>query len=166
MHVSGIYSNNVPAYQSTNTKTQQQFQDEFQQLGQELQSGDLTGLQTTAQTTAEAELGALQSASPESPTATGVSGDPAAPDFNVLQSGSAPVLQADPPHYLPIDGGDDSDNATTEESASLEQNLQSGNSSLAQQAYGSWQQDLQQLGLSSDLLTAQAAAWQPVSLSA
>ena len=63
-------------------------------------------------------------------------------------------------------GDDDGNDSDGQDSNPLGQAAPSASSASAQQAYSSWQQDLQQVALNSDLLTAQAAAWQPVSLSA
>lgn len=170
MSVSGISSSNFANYQSTNVQNQQQWQQQFQQLSQELQSGNLSPLQTTAQsatqTAAQAELSALQSTSPNSSAPANPVGTPASPlIFNTPQGSPEHGIHAHPPHHLRVDAGDDSD-SDGQDSNSLGQPASSVSPASAQQAYSSWQQDLQQVALNSDLLTAQGAAWQPVSLSA
>jgi hypothetical protein len=169
MSVSGISSSNFANYQSTSVQNQQQWQQAFQQLGQELQSGNLSPLQTTAQTTesaAQTELTALQSGSANSSTTAAPVGTPASPIlFNTPQGSPVHGIHARPPHHLRVDAGDDND-SDGQDSNPLGQAAPSASSASAQQAYSSWQQDLQQVALNSDLLTAQAAAWQPVSLSA
>jgi hypothetical protein len=141
MSVSGISSSSFLNAQSANVQNQQQWQQEFQKLGQELQSSPAAAISATP------------------------SGTPARPIlFNFPQGTPAHGIHTRSPHHLRIDAGDD-DNSDTPNSNPLEQTLQSGNASTAQQAYSAWQQDLQQVALNSDLLTAQAAAWQPASAS-
>jgi hypothetical protein len=169
MSVSGISSSTLANYQSANVQNQQEWQQAFQQLGQELQTGDLSPLQTSAQTVtqtaAQTELNALQSASPNSTPPAAPVGTPASPIlFNTPQGTPAHGIHAHPPHHLRIDAGNDSE-SDGEDSNQLGQSP-SASPASAQQAYSSWQQDLQQVALNSDLLTAQGAAWQPVSLSA
>jgi hypothetical protein len=160
MSVSGISSSSFFNAQSANLQNQQQWQQEFQKLGQELQAGSLPSPQATAQATAQTELTALQPASPDSSSPLAPSGTPAA-FLNVPQGAPKHGIHAHTPHHL-VDAGDSSD-TPTQDSSPLGQSLQSGTSATAQQAYSAWQQDLQQVGLNSDLLTAQGADWQPAS---
>jgi hypothetical protein len=170
MSVSGISSSNLANlanYQSsTNVQNQQQWQAAFQQLGQELQTGNLSPLQTSTQTaTQTAAQNALQSASPNSTSPATPVGTPASPIlFNTPQGTPAHGIHARPPHRLRVDAGDDS-GSDGEDSNPLGQSP-SASPASAQQAYSSWQQDLQQVALNSDLLSAQASTIQPVSLSA
>ena len=162
MSVAGISSSNFLNYQNTNVQAQQQqFQQALQQLGQELQTGTL---QTTAQTTAQTEFSALRQVSPASASPTAPSGSPATPVLNGSQGTEKHGLHGHTPHHL-VSAGDDSD-TSAQDSNPLGQAPQAGSSSSVQQAYGAWQQDLQQVALNNDLLTAQGADWQPVSLSA
>jgi hypothetical protein len=168
MSVSGISSSNLANYQSTNVQNPQRWQQVSQQLGQELQTGDLSPLQTSAQSTTQTApqtaLSALQPASPNSATPAAPVGTPASPIiFNTPQGPPAFGVHAHPPHHLRVDAGDDSRDG--EDSNPLGQSPSASPASV-QQAYSSWQQDWQQVALHSDLLTAQAATWQPVSLSA
>jgi hypothetical protein len=169
MSVSGISSSNLANYPTTNLQNPQQWQQAFRKLGQELQPGDVSPLQTSAQsatqTAAQTGLNALQSASPNSATPAAPVGTPASPIiFNTPQGPPVHGIHAHPPHHLRVEAGDGSDR-DGEDSNPLGQ-LPSASPTSAQQAYSSWQQDLQQVALHSDLLTAQAASWQPISLSA
>ena len=166
MSVAGISSSNILNYPNPNLLTQQQqFQQAFQQLGQELQTGNLSALQNTAQTTGQAELAELQQASPASANPTPPGGIPVRPILNSPQGTPKHGIHGHTPHHL-VGAGDDDNDGSTADSNPLAQTLQAGNSSSAQQAYSAWQQDLQQVALNGDLLTAQGADWQPVSLSA
>ncbi len=166
MSVSGISGSTLFNYQSTSVQNQQQqFQQQLQQLGQEFQAGTLTP-QSTTQTTALTELGALQAAPAAGTGAASPAGNPTSPILsNVPQGNPVHGIYSHRAHHLRVDAGDDNE-SDTPDSNPLGQPPQPGSSSTAQQAYGAWQQDLQQVALNSDLLTAQAANWQPVSLSA
>lgn len=166
MSVSGISSSSFFNNQSSNVQNQQQWQQEFQKLAQELQSGSLASPEAATQATTQTELTALQQASPTtaSPTTTpspAQSSSPSAQQVNVPQGTPKHAIHFHRPHHLQIDAGSDGD----QDANPLGQAAQSGTASTAQQAYSSWQQDLQQVGLNSDLLTAQNADWQPVSVS-
>jgi hypothetical protein len=171
MSVSGISGSSFFNTPNANVQNQQQWQQEFQKLAQELQSGSLASPEATTQATAQTELTALQQASPTaasppatSPTATpspAQSSSPNSTQFNVPQGTPKHAVHLHRPHHLQIDAGTDGD----QDSNPLGQASPSATASTAQQAYSSWQQDLQQVGLNSDLLTAQSADWQPVSVS-
>ena len=164
MSVSGISSSSFFNAQSANVQNQQQWQQELQKLGQRLQSGSLPSPPAAAPTASQTELAALQQASPAASTSATLNGTPATPIlFKVPQGTPAHGIHTRSPHHLRVDAGDDENNSDTPNSNPLEQTLQSGNASTAQQAYSAWQEDLQQVALNSDLLTAQAAAWQPAS---
>ena len=142
MSVSGISSSSFLNAQSANVQNQQQWQQEFQKPGQGLQASPAAAISSTP------------------------IGTPARPIlFNFPQGTPAHGIHTRTPHHLRIDAGDDDNNSDTPNSNPLAQTLQSGNASTAQQAYSAWQQDLQQVALNSDLVTAQAAAWQPPSAS-
>jgi hypothetical protein len=163
MSVSGISSSNLVNYNTTNVQNQQQWQAQLQQLGQELQSGNLSALQTSAQTTAQTELTALQPGS-QSGT-TGVQADSSTQTFSPPQATPQHGIHSHAHHFRVAADSDGDSDSTTQDANPLGQ-IDTGNASTAQQAYSAWQQDLQQVGLNSDLLTAQSASWQPVSLSA
>ena len=164
MSVSGISSSSFLNAHRSNVQNQQQWQQEFQMLGQKLLSGRLSSPLAAPPSTSQTELAALQQASPAAATPAVPIGTPATPIFfNVPQGTPAHGIHNRSPHHLRVDAGDNDSNTDTPNSNPLEQTLQSGNASTAQQAYSAWQQDLQQVALDSDLLTAQAAAWQPAS---
>ena len=165
MSVSGISSSSFFNTQSANVQNQQQWQKEFQKLGQELQAGNLSSPQASDQTTTQTELAALQPASQTGSTSPAQSSDPASQLLNAPHGTPKHGVFRHSPHHLHVDAGDEN-SSSTQDSNPLGQPAASGNSATAQQAYSSWQQDLQQVALNSDLLTAQSADWQPVSLSA
>ena len=71
-------------------------------------------------------------------------------------------------HHIHAPASDDADSdapTSTSPFGELGQALQAGNSSAAQQAYGNLSQDLQQVALNRDLLSAQSAALQSSDLS-
>ena len=166
MSVSGISSSSVFNTPNASVQNQQQWQQEFQKLAQELQSGSLASPVATTQATTQTEISALQQAPPSATSLTiarspAQSSSPNATEVNVPQGTPKHAIHLHRPHHLQIDAGNDGD----QDSNPLGQAAQSGAASTAQQAYSSWQQDLQQVGLNSDLLTAQNADWQPVSVS-
>ena len=168
MSVSGISSSSFFNAQSANIQNQQQqqqWQQEFQKLGQELQAGSLSTPQAAVQTTTQTEFAALQPASQTAFTSATQSSDPSSQLVNAPQGTPKHGIFRHSPHHLHVDAGDEN-SSSTPDSNPLGQPASSGNSATAQQAYSSWQQDLQQVALNSDLLTAQSADWQPVSLSA
>jgi hypothetical protein len=165
MSVSGISSSSFFNTPNANVQNQQQWQQEFQKLAQELQSGSPASPVATTQATGQTELTALQQASPTAtlPTATPspAQSGPSSTQFNVPQGTPKHAIHLHRPHHLQVDAGSEGD----QDSNPLGQASPSGTVSTAQQAYSSWQQDLQQVALNSDLLTAQNADWQPVSVS-
>ena len=166
MSVSGISSSSSFNTPNANVQNQQQWQQEFQKLAQELQSGSLASPEATPQATTQTELTALQQPSPTttSPAPTpspAQSGSPSSTQLNVPQGTPKHAIHLHRPHHLQIDAGSDGDQGPSP----LGQTSPAGTASTAQQAYSSWQQDLQQVALNSDLLTAQSADWQPVSVS-
>lgn len=171
MSVSGISSSSLFNYESASLQNQQQWQQEFQKLGQELQSANIPVGQGSAPITAQAQLATLQPQSLQTgATALSQSSDPITTSLIPSQGTHTPGTHLHLHHRVRVGASNDSDSATTPDSDPFAQPLPSTTSSSAQQAYTSWQQDLQQVALNSDLLTAQSAAWQPlptnVSLSA
>lgn len=156
MSVSGISSSSFISQNIANIQNQQQqIQKQFQSLAQEFQSGSLSTEQTTAQ--------------PQSPLVTGTLASPGSSSSSDGPSGAQPGSPQSHGHahhhrHLSVSGDPLSETANTS-LGQLGQPIQAANSSAAQQAYGSVQQDLQQIALNSDLITAQSAALQASSLS-
>jgi hypothetical protein len=177
MSVSGISSSSLFNDVSTsNVQNQQQWLQAFQQLGQQIQSSSpsvgqtagQTPAQTAAQIKAQTELATLQSpGSPASSPSPTQGSNPVTPAIDPRQANPTPGSHFHFHHRFRV--GADQDGAT-QESDQLAQAFPSATSSTAQQAYTSWQQDLQQVALNTDLITAQSAALQSsatsVSLSA
>ncbi len=162
MSVSGISSSSFFNSQNATVQNQQQWQQEFQKLTQELQSGTLASPGAIVQTTAQAQTAAPQSAPEAIATPNAQNSDPGSLLLNPPHGTPKHSLHLRRPHHLQVGAGNDNEdasNATTETASP-------GNASSAQQAFRSWQQNLQQVALNTDLLTAQSAEWQPVSLSA
>ena len=162
MSVSGILSSSFSNYNIQNTQSKmQQFQQEFQQLGQDLQSGNLSA--------AQSDFATLQQNGPQA-SSSSQSSNPIAQAFNQLstdlQAGNTTAAQQDYAtiqqdfqsqgtqnqgahlhHHHHHGGGGSQENAISQMFQQLGQELQSGNLSAAQQAYGSLQQDLGQFGV-------------------
>jgi hypothetical protein len=162
MSVSGISSSSFFNTQGANVQNQQQWQQEFQKLTQELQAASLTSPGATTQTAAQTQAAAPQPGSPSSVTPTAQNNDPGSLLFNPPHGTPKHGIHLRHPHRLQVGAGNDSDQT----SSASAQTPERGNASSAQHAYTSWQQDLQKVALNTDLLTAQNADWQPVSLSA
>ncbi len=164
MATSAISSN---LFNSESAQTQQQqIAKEFQQLGQDLKAGNLTA--------AQADFATLQKEIPQtSPISSTQSANPIAQAFSQLgqdlQSGNLTAAQQDYTnivqdaqkqgghiHHHHHGGGGGQSNALQQDFDQLGQALQSGNLSAAQQAYGSLQQELQQLGLRDATLAPQS----------
>lgn len=160
MSVSGILSSSFSNYNVQNMQSQmQQFQQEFQQLGQDLQSGNLSA--------AQSDLGVLQQYAPQA-SSSSQSTNPITQEFNQLatdlQAGNTTAAQQDYAtiqqdfqsqgtqnqgaqmhhHHHNHGGGGSQSNSIEQMFQQLGQDLQSGQLSAAQQAYGSLLQDLQQ----------------------
>jgi len=155
MSVSGILSSSFSNYNVQNMQSQmQQFQQEFQQLGQDLQSGNVSA--------AQSDFAALQQYAPQA-NSSSQSTSPIAQAFNQLatdlQAGNTTAAQQDYAtiqqdfqnqgaqmhhHHHHHGGGGSQTNSIEQMFQQLGQDLQSGQLSAAQQAYGSLQQDLQQ----------------------
>jgi len=172
MSVAGIASSILSAFNTLNAPSRkQQFQQEFQQLGQDLQSGNLSAAQSDFATM-------QQSGPPANSTASAQSTDPIVQAFNQLskdlQSGNTTAAQQD---YATIQqdfqnqgtgahlhrhhhhgGGGSQENAISQMFQQLGQDLQSGQLSAAQQAYGSLQQDLQQFAATNGVAAAQGGS--------
>ncbi len=158
MSVSSVSSSGFVNQNSANLQSRQQrVEQEFQALARQLQSGDLSAA-TTAATIAV-------------PTALPQDGLPAT--ANSASTSSSANIQSDTHHshvhfhhHRRINiSGDSEGTPTTSPFGQLGQGLQSGNSSDAQQAYSTLQQDLQRVALNSDLITAQAGVSQASGLS-
>jgi len=162
MSVSGISSSSFFNAESTNVQNQQQWQHEFEKLTQELQSGTLAAPGAIAQTTAQAQIAATQPETQSSVTPTAQNTDSGHPLIRSPQGTPEHSLHLRRPHHLQV--GADTDSGDGSNSSSEVANPR--NTSTAQQAYSSWQQNLQEVALNGDLLSAQNADWQPVSLSA
>ena len=137
MSVSGILSSSFSHYNVQNMQSQmQQFQQEFQQLGQDLQSGNVSA--------AQSDFAALQQYAPQA-NSSSQSTSPIAQAFNQLATQDFQNQGAQMHHHHHHHGGGGSQsNAIEQMFQQLGQDLQSGQLSAAQQAYGSLQQDLQQ----------------------
>jgi len=147
-------SNNV---QTTIQSRMQQFQTEFQQLGQDLQSGNISA--------AQSDFATLQQYAPQG-SSSSQSSNPIAQAFNQLstdlQAGNTSAAQQDYAniqqdfqnqgtqsqnaqfhHHHHHHGGESQQNGVSQLFQQLGEDLQSGQLSAAQQAYGSLQQDMQ-----------------------
>jgi outer membrane protein assembly factor BamD (BamD/ComL family) len=165
MSVSGISSTNLFALGSQSVQnSRQQLQQEFQQLGQDLQAGNLSG--------AQADFATLQQSAPQTAsTSSTQSSSPLSQAFSQLgtdlQSGNVSAAQQDfaniqrdfqskaaqGHHHHGGGGGGSSE--ISQLLAQLNQSLQSGNLSSAQQSYTSLQQQFEQFAQNG---SAQAAA--------
>jgi len=162
MSVSGISGSSFFNTQSANVQNPQQWQQEFQKLTHELQSGTLASPGASIQNTAQAQIAAAQPGTQSSAAPTAQNTDSGPPLLRSPQGTPEHSLHLHRPHHLQVRAGNDSEGSSNS-SAEI---ANPGNASSAQQAFGSWQQNLQQVALNSDLLTAQSADWQPVSLNA
>jgi len=152
--VSGILSSSLYNYNTQSIQQKgQQFRQDFQQLGQDLQAGNLTAAQSDF-----ASLQQLQQGNSSSST----SNNPVAQDFSQLatdlKSGSISAAQQDyakiqqdvqsqgpkvHSHHHHHHGGGAGATDITQTMDDLGQALQSGNTSTAQQAYSSLEQEFQ-----------------------
>jgi outer membrane protein assembly factor BamD (BamD/ComL family) len=158
MSVSGISSSSLFELLGTETTGQsqkQQLQQEIQQLGKDLSAGNLSA--------AQADFATLQKDAPQASAASAQSNDPIAQAFQKLaqdlQSGNLSAAQQDfstvqqdvqaqssGGHHHHSHGQSSSaaeQNPLAQLFAELGQALQSGNLSVAQQAYTTLQQDFQ-----------------------
>lgn len=172
MSVAGIASSILSAYNTLNAPSRkQQFQQEFQQLGQDLQSGNLSA--------AQSDFATLQQSRPQgTSTASAQSTDPIVQAFNQLstdlKAGNTAAAQQDyatlqqdlqnqgtqsqgAHHHHHHHGGVSQQNAISQ-FQQLGQDLQSGQLSAAQQAYGSLQQDLQQFAATNGVAATQGGS--------
>jgi uncharacterized protein HemX len=162
MSVSYVSSANFFNTQSENVQNQEQWLQEFQKLTQELQSGTLASTGAIVQTTAQAQIAAAHPGAPTSAAPAAQSGDSTPFLISAPQGTPEHSLHLRRPHHLQV-GADTDSGGSSNRSSEI---ANPGNASTAQQAYSSWQQNLQQVALNGDLLSAQKADWQPVSLSA
>jgi hypothetical protein len=153
MSVAGILSSSLFNFNTQSVQTKaQQFKQEFQQLGLDLQSGNLSA--------AQVDLASLQQSGPQAnATSSTQSNSPIALEFKQLsqdlQSGNVSAAQQDyakiqqdfqnqaagrhgHPHHQGGGGGEAS--AISQLLQQLGQDLQSGNVTDAQKAYGTLQQ--------------------------
>ncbi len=160
MSVAGISSSSFANQSIVNGQNQQQpIQNQFQWLAQEFKAGNSSTEQT----------GAI----PPNPTAVGTVATPGSSTIDGASSGGSSNLSASWAHghwhhhhvHANSDADSDSETANSPSLGQLGQPVQGTSSSSAQQAYGSVQQDLNQIALNSDLITAQSAALQASSLS-
>jgi len=184
MSVAGIFSSGVSSYNPQSIQGRmQQFQQEFQQLGQDLQSGNLSA--------AQSDFATIQQSAPQATsTASAQSANPLVQAFNRLgtdlQAGNTAAaqqayatIQQDMQtqgtqtlgmhhhHHHHGGGGGSQQNAISQMFQQLGQDLQSGQLSAAQQAYGSLQQDLQQFATTNGMAaTAGGSSASGVSVSA
>ena len=158
MSVAGVSSTSFMNQNTVTSQNQQQNQNQFRSLTQQLQSGSLATEQTTA--VPQSPLAVSSVASPVSTPPAGWAG---------AQLGTKAHGHGHHHHHGHVradsDTASDTESADTPSLGQLGQAIQAGNSSSAQQAYGSVQQDLDQIALNSDLITAQSAALQASSLS-
>jgi hypothetical protein len=158
----GILSSGLLQYGAV--KSMQQSRQAMQQLGQDLQSGNLASAQTDFASFQQLLPQAGSSSSSTSSSTSQTSSNTISQEFNQLgqdlQSGNLSAAQKD---YAAIQQSEQNQNQTqthhhhhhhgggggdiNQLMAQLGQDLQSGNLSNAQQAYGSLQQDLQQFGI-------------------
>jgi outer membrane protein assembly factor BamD (BamD/ComL family) len=153
MSVAGISSSNLFDFNSQSVQNRKQ---QFQQLGQDLQSGNLSA--------AQSDFTTLQQSGPQiSASSSNQNTSPIAEDFKQLssdlQSGNISAAQQDyakiqqdfqseaagkHAHHHHQGGGSGGGSAISQLLQELGQDLQSGNLTSAQQAYGTLQQDFQQ----------------------
>ena len=173
MSVAGIFSSSLSAYNTQSIQSRmQQFQQEFQQLGQDLQSGNLSA--------AQSDFATLRQSGPQAnSTASAQSTDPIVQAFNKLsqdlQSGNTTAAQQDYAtiqqdfqnqgqsqgahfHHHHHHGDGSQQNSISQMFQQLGQDLQSGQLSAAQQAYGSLQQDLQQFAETNGVFATQGTS--------
>jgi hypothetical protein len=169
MSVAGISSSNLFDFNTQSVQNRkQQFQQEFQQLGLDLQSGNLSA--------AQSDFTTLQQSGPQiSSSSTNQNTSPLAQDFKQLsqdiQSGNISAAQQDyakiqqdfqsqsagkHAHHHHQGGGSGSGSAISQLLQELGQDLQTGNLTAAQQAYGTLQQDIQQFAQTNGLFDSSA----------
>ena len=134
---------------------QQQIQGQFHLMAQQFQAGNLSAEQTNTNSLPQGPLAHGILIPRDSSSASGSAGTP--PGSQVHGHGHRH-------HGFPQDDPG-SEAANSPSLGQLGQAIQATNSSSAQQTYGSVSQDLQQIALNSDLITAQSAALQASTLS-
>jgi len=167
MSVTGIFTNLFDFGVQTPQSKAQHFQQEFQQLGKDLEAGNLSA--------AQSDFTALQQLQPGSSAASSTqSSNPITQDLNQLakdlQSGNTSAAQQDFSqlqqdlqgttihHHHHHHGGSDEGNTVNNLFNQLEQSLQSGNVSAAQQAYTTLQQDLTQFAQANGLTSSSSSS--------
>lgn len=159
MSIAGILSSSFSNYNIQNIQSNmQQFQQEFQQLGQDLQSGNVSAAQSdfaTLQQYAPQANSSSQSTSPILQAFNQLGTDLAAAGNTTAAQQDYATIQQDfqnqgnqgaqmHHHHHHHGGGGSQANGIEQMFQQLGQDLQSGQLSAAQQAYGVLQQDLQQ----------------------
>ena len=155
MSIAGILSSSFSNYNIQNMQSKmQQFQQKFQQLGQDLQSGSLSAAQSdfaTLQQYAPQANSSSQSTNSITQAFNQLATDLAAGNTTAVQQDYATIQQDFQNqgaqihhHHHHHHGGGSQSNAIEQMFQQLGQDLQSGQLSAAQQAYGALQQDLQQ----------------------
>ena len=186
MSLAGIFGSSISSYSSQSIQNRmQQFQQEFQQLGQDLQSGNVSAAQSDFATLQQSTPQANSTTSPQSTNTIAQAFNQLSTD---LQAGNITASQQDYAnlqqdfqsqgtqsqgtqmhhhHHHHGGGGGSQENSITQMFQQLGQDLQSGQLSAAQQAYGSLQQDLQQFALTNGVAATQSGSGaSSVSLSA
>lgn len=152
MSVSGISGTSFFNTQSQALQNQQQWQQELQKLTRASESGSLSSPGATADAQPAPQSDALPTTQN---TKTG------SPLLNPPQGTPKHSLNLRHPHHLHVGAG----NHSEENTGPSVETANSQNAST-EQAFNSWQQNLQQVALNADLLSAQSSDWEPVSLSA
>ncbi len=170
MSVAGIASSTLLHYSGQAIQSnRQKWQQGMQQLGQDIQSGNLSA--------AQSDFATLQQLAPQVGSASSSQGSTSvAQDFSKLgtdlQAGNTSAAQQDyvqlqhdvsptaagAAHHHHHHGGGDGDTQLPQLLQQLEQELQSGNLSGAQQAYTLLQQQLQALGQGEQATTSTSGA--------
>jgi len=185
MSVAGIFGSSISSYSPQSIQGRmQQSQQEFQQLGQDLQSGNLSAAQSDFATLQQSGLQANSTTSAQNTNTIAQAFNQLSTD---LQAGNTTAAQQDYAniqqdfqnqgtqsqgthmhhHHHHHGGGGSQENAISQLFQQLGQDLQSGQLSAAQQAYGSLQQDLQQFATTNGVgATAAGSSASGVSLSA
>ncbi len=174
MGAMAVLSNTLLNYYSQGTQNKvQQFQQDFQKLGGDLSSGNLAGAQSDFAAIQQLVPGMAASAQSQSNIATAfnkLSTDLKAGNLSAAQQDYATLQQdmksAHGSHHHHHTGGANASTAATQIFSKLGQALQSGNLSVAQQAYTTLQQDFAQFATSGAAGTAAQAISSGLSVSA
>jgi len=157
MSVAGIASS-LFGYAAQNTNQIHQFRQDFQQLGQDIQSGNISAAQTDVAELEKLRPASNDSSSPITQAFNQLSSDLQSGNVSAAQQDYANIQQsfqnraAHMRHHHHGSGG--SNNTIDQLLQQLNQDVQSGNTSAAQQAYATIQQDLQQFAQTNGLSAA------------